>query len=136
MSLLVAAIALGYVAYVGLVLVYYKPSVDSMSWEDRQAYNQKHMADLQLGDDENKVKALFGSADFSEAKFSQGAALSILFYRTHQKASDGITSRDECTPLLFSDGKLIGWGQDTYQQYLTARADQPTNISFGISASP
>ncbi|SQH75815.1 conserved protein of unknown function [Shewanella benthica] len=34
--------------------------------------------------------------------------------------SDGITTRDECTPLLFRDQKLIAWGSDTYDQYLAA----------------
>ncbi|MBM7070997.1 DUF3192 domain-containing protein [Shewanella sp. 202IG2-18] len=27
-------------------------------------------------------------------------------------------SKDECTPLLFINDKLVAWGEDTYQQYL------------------
>lgn len=135
MPWVVAAIVLAYAAYVGMVLIFYQPSVDNMSWEDRQAYNQSKLAELKLGLSSEHIHQLMGSADFSEAKFSQGKALTILFYRTHQTKSDGITTRDECTPLLFSDDKLIGWGQDTYQQYLAALADQPTEASAGLTAS-
>ncbi|WYI90788.1 DUF3192 domain-containing protein [Shewanella chilikensis] len=59
-----------------------------------------------------------GRADFSEAIQTHGQSLQVLFYRTQHVKSDGKTTKDECTPLLFKDGRLQAWGEDTYQQYL------------------
>ena len=66
---------------------------------------------------------MFGKADFSEAKISNQQNLQILFYRTQHKESDGETTKEECTPLLFKQGSLVAWGEDTYQQYLTSQID-------------
>ena len=39
-----------------------------------------------------------------------GKQVDILYYYTDQKASDGAITDDELTPLVFHNGKLIGWG--------------------------
>jgi hypothetical protein len=39
----------------------------------------------------------------------------VLFYRTHRRDGDGVTTKDECTPLVFKNGLLIGWGDAAYQ---------------------
>lgn len=110
-----------YLAFVAVVVLIYEPTPDDMDWEDRQAYNKAKLTEISLGTTLTEVKTLLGKADFSEAKIKHdGSLLQVLFYRTHHKKSDGETTRDECTPLLFKDNKLIAWGQDTYQQYLTA----------------
>ncbi|MCL1138510.1 DUF3192 domain-containing protein [Shewanella pneumatophori] len=112
-----------YVAFVAVIMVFYKPTPDEMSWEDRQAYNQAMLTDLTLGQPIADIKTIFGKADFSEAKISNDDTLQILFYRTHHKTSDGQTSKEECTPLLFKQGKLIAWGETSYQQYLASHID-------------
>ncbi|MCK8045619.1 DUF3192 domain-containing protein [Shewanella sp. 1CM18E] len=112
-----------YVAFVAVIMVFYKPTPDEMSWEDRQAYNQAMLTDLTLGQPIADIKTIFGKADFSEAKISNDDTLQILFYRTHHKTSDGQTSKEECTPLLFKQGKLIAWGEASYQQYLASHID-------------
>ena len=40
----------------------------------------------------------------------------VLFFRTHRTHSDGETTKDECTPLVFRDGVLIGFGDKAYRQ--------------------
>jgi len=35
----------------------------------------------------------------------------VLYYYTDEKRVDGAITDDELTPLVFDDGKLIGWGQ-------------------------
>lgn len=112
-----------YVAFVAVIMVFYKPTPDEMDWEDRQAYNQAMLTDLSIGQPIEDIKVIFGKADFSEAKVSDNDTLQILFYRTHHKTSDGQTSKEECTPLLFKQGKLIAWGESSYQQYLESHID-------------
>lgn len=90
---------------------------------NRQAYNSQKMNDLTLGQNIGSVKELLGKADFSEAKAVKEAKLQVLFYRTHHEKSDGVTTKEECTPLIFENDKLIAWGQDTYRQYLDAGTD-------------
>ncbi|WKE65086.1 DUF3192 domain-containing protein [Gallaecimonas kandeliae] len=40
----------------------------------------------------------------------------VLYYRSQRKHSDGMTTRDECTPLIFQGDKLIGWGDMALQR--------------------
>jgi hypothetical protein len=37
--------------------------------------------------------------------------LEVFFYYTDVKRSDGAITDDELTPLVFKEGRLIGWGQ-------------------------
>lgn len=114
-----------YVAFVLVVVLVYEPRPEDMDWQDRQAYNNAKLSELTLGQPLDTVTLVLGKADFSEAKTVEQDSLQVLFYRTHHSQSDGETTRDECTPLLFKNNKLIAWGQDTYQQYLT------TNVGGG-----
>jgi outer membrane protein assembly factor BamE (lipoprotein component of BamABCDE complex) len=41
----------------------------------------------------------------------------VWYYFTESKWSDGACTRDECTPLFFNRGLLLGWGQDAYKKY-------------------
>ena len=39
-----------------------------------------------------------------------GKSFEVVFYVTDDKNNDGIISDEELTPLIFDDGKMIGWG--------------------------
>ena len=54
------------------------------------------------------------SAD-SEAFMDDGEEVRVLFYRTNHKHSDGETTRDETTPLVFRNDQLVGWGTRVYE---------------------
>jgi len=42
----------------------------------------------------------------------------VWYYFTESKWSDGMMTRDECTPLFFDkQGSLLGWGQKEYKHY-------------------
>lgn len=41
----------------------------------------------------------------------------VWYYFTESKWSDGACTRDECTPLFFKKGLLLGWGQKAYKKY-------------------
>ncbi len=109
-----------YLIFVGVTIFFHEPTVEDMDWEDRQQFNQQNLTQLNLGQTIDSVRVALGSANFSEAKTSNDKQMLVLFYRTHHKKGDGKTTKDECTPLLFIDNKLVAWGEDTYQQYLSA----------------
>ncbi|GGZ13424.1 MULTISPECIES: DUF3192 domain-containing protein [Shewanella] len=135
----IGTLFLAYIAFVAVVVLVYKPNPEDMSWEDRQAYNQGKLTELKLGQSGESVVEMLGHPDFSEAKLSQGQTLNVLFYRTHQTKSDGVTTKDECTPLLFRNDQLIAWGDDTYQQYLQQVTDtepQPVRDTAATATKP
>ncbi|MGB0893865.1 MAG: DUF3192 domain-containing protein [Parashewanella sp.] len=117
---IIGSVFVSYLIFAAIFMYFYQPSVTDMDWEERQTYNQKFLTQLSLGQEIELVRSKFGAADFSEAKTSHNKQIVVLFYRTHHTKGDGKTTRDECTPLLFIDNKLVAWGTDTYQQYLEA----------------
>ncbi|MCH4295489.1 MULTISPECIES: DUF3192 domain-containing protein [Shewanella] len=115
----IGSVFAAYLAFVGVVAIGYEPTPENMDWEDRQVFNNKALAELVIGQDIASVRQLLGAPDFNEAKSVNDTALQVLFYRTHHEKSDGVTTKDECTPLLFKNNQLIAWGSDTYKQYLS-----------------
>lgn len=115
-------ILLGVVAYAIFatsVLFYYKNNPEDMPWDDREVFNRKYIAALSLDDQltKNKIIESLGAPDISEAKQTAAANMQVLFYRTQHMKSDGITSVDECTAMIFKNDLLIAWGENAYQQY-------------------
>lgn len=41
----------------------------------------------------------------------------VWFYYIDPQWYDGLTTQDECMPLVFKDGKLLGWGNEYYNRY-------------------
>lgn len=111
-----------YLVYAAVVLAIGSQSPttpDEMKWEDRQRFNRIHIGKLELGDTRKYIVSELGSPDISEAKQVSNTTLSLLYYRTHHVNSDGKTTKDECTSLLFKDGFLIAWGQPAIDMYQT-----------------
>ena len=115
-----AAIGFGlYAVFAASVLTFYEDDPDQMDWEDRQAFNKRFINELSIEGQIQKSYIIesLGSPDITEAKQKEDAAFQVMFYRTQHQQSDGITTKDECTPLLFKDGRLIAWGNGAYEQY-------------------
>jgi len=115
-----AAIGFGlYAVFAASVLTFYEEDTDQMDWEDRQAFNKRFINELSIDGQIQKSYIIesLGSPDITEAKQLEDAAFQVMFYRTQHQQSDGITTKDECTPLLFKDGRLIAWGNGAYEQY-------------------
>ncbi len=104
-----------YGIFVLLVMSFYDDNPDKMHWEDREAYNKQFIAKLQLEQFtfEQAIKEL-GSPDITEAKKVDNNKFQVMFYRTQHVKSDGITTQDECTFLLFINDVLkeIGLGDN------------------------
>jgi hypothetical protein len=107
-----------YGIFVLLVMSFYDDSPEKMRWEDREAYNRQFIAKLQLEQFtfEQAISQL-GSPDITEARKVVDDKFQVMFYRTQHVKSDGITTQDECTFLLFKNGTLkeIGLG-DNYPE--------------------
>ncbi|HET8815851.1 MAG TPA: DUF3192 domain-containing protein [Pseudidiomarina sp.] len=106
-----------YFAAIAATVFFFEADPESLSWQERETFNLKQIGRLDLGTAKGDVIRLLGSPDFSEAKATSDSEVLVLFYRTHHVKSDGITTRDECTPLLFKDDLLIAWGADAYSEY-------------------
>ncbi len=86
----------------------------SNDWQDREYNNRKHIAKLQEGMGFENIVGRMGVADFSELQQKEDGVYRILYYRTQRSTEDGITTKDECTPLVFKNGELMGWGERAY----------------------
>lgn len=85
------------------------------SWRKEQQANKNYINGLSLGTSIQQVRNSMGSPAFSESFQQQGELVEVLYFRTEHRHSDGETTKDECTPLIFKAGKLSGWGAKAYQ---------------------
>ncbi|MEH8020095.1 MULTISPECIES: DUF3192 domain-containing protein [Rheinheimera] len=88
---------------------------DESNWQKTQRYNQDQVNQLELDRSLQDIRNLMGAPDFSESFSKDGETVQVLFYRTHHVKSDGKTTKDECTALIFKQNKLVGWGDKAYQ---------------------
>ena len=79
-------------------------------WKDRQRQNASRVQQLELGRTMSSIKVDFGEPDLVESFRRDSQDYKVLFYRTQHAKSDGMTTRDETTPLVFVDDVLVGWG--------------------------
>jgi hypothetical protein len=100
------------------VITFYPDTPQDMDWKDREEYNKIQISKLELGLHKKQVIELLGSPDITEAKRSDNKELQVMFYRTQHRQADGITTKDECTALLFENNELIAWGDNAYQSYV------------------
>lgn len=89
---------------------------DSVSRRDGKM--RQKIAELPLGEPVAAVRDQLGEPEFTEAFNGKDGEYRVYFYRTHRTQSDGDTTRDETTPLVFRDGKLIAFGSDAYREAL------------------
>lgn len=81
-------------------------------WARIERDNRAAIDDLLLGMGFNEARSRMPHEPaFSEAFTLDGVAHRVLFYRTQRVQGDGVTTRDETTPLVFVDGQLAGWGE-------------------------
>ena len=102
-----------------LVIAFCKDDPQAMIWQDRESFNKRYIEKLSLDSQTtlNTVLDYLGSPDLTFAKRDNEQVLQIIFYRTQHITSDGITTMDECTGLLFKNGQLILWGPSAYSKY-------------------
>jgi hypothetical protein len=79
--------------------------------EDRTYKNRKHISAVILGTSIADIQEKLGVADFSETYSDNEKTVKVLYYRTQRVHKDGLTTKDECTYLQFSNGELVATGQ-------------------------
>lgn len=118
----IAFLLAGLVLYAGLTsitLMFYKDDPDQMNWQDREAFNTKYIykLDLTKAISRNQVIDSLSGPDITEAKKHQQQVYQVLYYRTHRTKTDGITTKDECTAILFKNQQLIAIGETAVEQF-------------------
>ncbi|MCP3674247.1 MAG: DUF3192 domain-containing protein [Gammaproteobacteria bacterium] len=90
---------------------------NNSNWKAVQKENLSNITKLSLGQSRSQVLSQMGDPNITEAfTNASGSNYQVLFYRTNHEHSDGQTTKDETTPLVFENDKLIGWGQDALQR--------------------
>tara|TARA_B110000467_G_C18254341_1_gene442394 strand:- start:688 stop:1080 length:393 start_codon:yes stop_codon:yes gene_type:complete len=116
-----------YAVFVALVVIFYDDSPDKMKWDDRETYNRQFIAKIKLENFtfEQALEQL-GSPDITEAINVANDDFQVMFYRTQHVKSDGITTQNECTFLLFVNGilKEIGLGDNYPKEWAIIKNHQ------------
>lgn len=119
---ILALIIVGILSYVLLllaVMLFYKDDSEQMTWQDREAFNAKiiYKLDTSLQLTQDEITSRLGVPDITAATRKEDAIYQLLYYRTHRKVADGITTADECTALLFKNRQLQAIGDKAIEQY-------------------
>jgi hypothetical protein len=87
-------------------------------WEKREKNNRRHISKLDTDMTLESISNRMGLADFDESHQKDSDDYRVLYYRTQRLADDGMTTKDECTPLVFKNGRLTGWGNSALREHL------------------
>ena len=94
----------------GCIIVDGEPDWIDDNWQRVQRENLAAISNLDIGMQRSVVEGRLGNPNDSEAFVREADEYRVLYYRTRHRHSDGETSRDETTPLVFRNDELIGWG--------------------------
>jgi hypothetical protein len=90
---------------------YERSGYQHSSWSEIEERNREKIGQLDVGESIDTVRRKLGVPDFDEMLVKNSAEHRVLFYRTQRTKGDGATTKDECTPLIFVNGELSGFGQ-------------------------
>ncbi len=88
-------------------------------WQDAEK-NLQNAAKLRVGMTKEAVLAVMGPPQQDEVYCKPD----LWFYYTQPNWVDGLVTEDECMPLVFKDGVLIGWGNEYYTGSRILRAKE------------
>ncbi len=73
--------------------------------------NNANLMRLKAGMAQDEVSTIMGVPALSESyEASAGERIAILYYQTEERKTTVLSAKDECTPVVFVNGKLTGWG--------------------------
>ena len=80
---------------------------------EERAHNRQGVANLNKGMTKQEVTSLLGQPLTDEVYNEPD----VWFYYTECRWSDGAITRDECTPVVFENDRVVGWGHDFLKRY-------------------
>jgi hypothetical protein len=83
-------------------------------WHNKEQRNRKHISRLQRDVNYDDILKRMGIADFNEFHVKGEDTYQVLYYRTQRIDGDGVTTKNECTPMVFKNSELVGWGETAY----------------------
>ena len=92
------------------------------------ARNLENSKQLRTGMTKSQVLEIMGRPVEDEAFCKPD----VWFYQVETIWADGLTTMDECMPLVFENGKLAGWGNTFYTRYGTRGIRNATEIKNSI----
>ncbi|MCK8136082.1 DUF3192 domain-containing protein [Pseudoalteromonas sp. 2CM28B] len=87
----------------------------SSSWQATHKNNREIISGLAMDSSYQSVLKALKTPDFTELLKKEEDVYQVLFYATHSIHSDGKMTKDECTPLVFKNDKLVGIGASALQ---------------------
>jgi hypothetical protein len=84
---------------------------NSSSWQKEYKSNRETIANLTLDSAYQAVLSQLKTPSFTELLKKGDDVYQVLYYPTHSLHSDGKKTKDECTPLVFKNEKLMGIGE-------------------------
>lgn len=82
------------------------------SWKTHHKKNREVISKLQMDSSYQSVLAQLKTPNFTELLKKGDDVYQVIFYATHSIHSDGKMTKDECTPLIFINDKLVGVGNN------------------------
>ncbi|RUO32050.1 hypothetical protein CWE12_03420 [Aliidiomarina sedimenti] len=89
-------------------------------WERQESRNRQALNELHTQQPMAEVIERMGNPDFDEQLRIGERSYRVLYYRTQRVESDGMTTKDECTPIVFERGELYGWGENQLKVLLSS----------------
>jgi len=100
-----------------LPFVFFITSCDTLGKYDpgfiERNLNNQHITKLRVGMTKEEVLKIMGLPLINQTYNKPN----IWFYYTDWDWADAAITKSECTPLVFEDGILLGWGQKFYRNY-------------------
>jgi outer membrane protein assembly factor BamE (lipoprotein component of BamABCDE complex) len=79
--------------------------------------NKTNMMKLEKGMPKEAVLKVMGKPNYQEVyETLYGNQMMVLFYYSQRKQFDGMIAKDECTPVVIKNQKLVGWGDYFYDR--------------------
>ena len=97
----------------------------------RAKENVENSKRLRVGMTKAEVLAVMGEPERRES-FNQP---DVWFYYFDINWLDGFITEDECFPLLFKDGKLLGWGNSFYTRHRIENRDRIPDVELPAEAA-
>lgn len=96
------------------------------------ARNVENSKQLRVGMTKSRVLEIMGEP-LTEEEYNTP---DVWYYYVETVWLDGLTTRDECMPVVFEKGKLVGWGNRFYTQYRSSGVRNARDINLTGDAIP